>query len=83
MDYVSWESMSGSIKSKENFWLLTFWGLMSRVNNVEENIIPGEIKPRRIKSQENSCNFGGKPTGRKKFGGKMGPSRLGYKWRLR
>ena len=46
--------MSGSIKSKENFWPLTFWGLMSRVNNVEENIIPGEIKPRRIKSMGNS-----------------------------
>ena len=33
-------------------------GLMSRVNNVEENIIPGEIKPRRIKSQGNSCPGG-------------------------
>ena len=50
--------MSGSIKSKENFWLLTFWGLMSRVNNVEESIIPGEIKPRRIKSRGNSCPGG-------------------------
>ena len=50
--------MSGSIKSKENFWLLSFWRLMSRVNNVEENIISGEIKPRRIKSQGNSCPGG-------------------------
>ena len=81
MDYVSWESMSGSIKSKENFLLLSFWRLMSRVNSVQEIIISGEIKPRRIKSQGNSCreeNFGGKPTGRKKFGGKMGPSLLYY-----
>ena len=50
--------MSGSIKSKENFWLLSFWRLMSRVNNVQENIISGEIKPRRIKSQGNSCPGG-------------------------
>ena len=50
--------MSGSIKSKENFWLLSFWRLMSRVNNVEENIISGEKKPRRIKSQGNSCRGG-------------------------
>ena len=50
--------MSGSIKSKENFLLLSFWRLMSRVNNVQENIISGEIKPRRIKSQGNSCPGG-------------------------
>ena len=50
--------MSVSIKSKENFWLLSFWRLMSRVNNVQENIISGEIKPRRIKSQGNSCPGG-------------------------
>ena len=50
--------MSGSIKSKENFWLLSFWRLMSRVNNVEENIIPGEKKPRRIKSKGNFCPGG-------------------------
>ena len=50
--------MSGSIKSKENFWLLSFWRLMSRVNNVEENIISGEIKPRRIKSKGNFCPGG-------------------------
>ena len=31
---------------------------MSRVNNVQENIISGEIKPRRIKSQGNSCPGG-------------------------
>ena len=50
--------MSGSIKSKENFWLLSFWRLMSRVNNVQENNISGEKKPRRIKSQGNSCPGG-------------------------
>ena len=50
--------MSGSIKSKENFWLLSFWRLMSKVNNVEENIISGEKKPRRIKSKGNSCPGG-------------------------
>ena len=50
--------MSGSIKSKENFWLLSFWRLMSRVNNVQENIISGEIKPRRIKSKGNFCPGG-------------------------
>ena len=31
---------------------------MSRVNNVQENIISGEKKPRRIKSQGNSCPGG-------------------------
>ena len=31
---------------------------MSMVNNVQENIISGEIKPRRIKSQGNSCPGG-------------------------
>ena len=31
---------------------------MSRVNNVQENIISGEIKPRRIKSKGNSCPGG-------------------------
>ena len=50
--------MSGSIKSKENCWLLRFWRLMSRVNHEEENIISGEIKPRRIKSKGNSCPGG-------------------------
>ena len=50
--------MSGSIKSKENFWLLSFVRLMSRVNNVEENIISGIKKPRRIKSQGNACPGG-------------------------
>ena len=69
--------MSGSIKSKENFWLLSFWRLMSRVNNVEENIISGKkslggLNPRGILVREE--NFVGKPTRRKKFGGKMGPS---------
>ena len=50
--------MSGSIKSKENCWLLRFWRLMGRVNHEEENIISGEIKPRRIKSKGNSCPGG-------------------------
>ena len=50
--------MSGSIKSKENCWLLRFWRLMSRVNHEEENIISGEIKPRRIKSKGNPCPGG-------------------------
>ena len=68
--------MSGSIKSKENFWLLRFWSFMSRVNHEEENIISGEIKPRRIKSKGHSCP-GGKTTRRKELGGKMGPSQSG------
>ena len=34
----------------------------------------GGLNPRGILVREE--NFGGKPTGRKKFGGKMGPSHL-------
>ena len=34
----------------------------------------GGLNPRGILVREE--NFGGKPTGRKKFGGKMGPSQL-------
>ena len=36
----------------------------------------GGLNPRGIIVREE--NFGGKPTGRKKFGGKMGPSPLQY-----
>ena len=32
--------------------------IMGRVNHEEENIISGEIKPRRIKSEGNSCPGG-------------------------